>query len=203
MHNGIGGEMLLHHGVTLDNVGLVNQGLLGIRRFGPTDQAGLVSVDRFTNDSQGTMQFRLGGYVLGDEFDHVAVTGGAATLDGLLEVLLTDDGDGLFLPQIGDEFIILTAIGGVTGQFINDPVSAAAGKLFHWSVLYHPNDVTLRLADISVPEPSSVTLAALGAIAFGHRRRIGRRIRVRDFSTFLDSDKRNGDRLWQVVSGCV
>ena len=52
----------------------------------------------------------------------------AAVLDGLLEVSLIDTGNGLFLPQIGDEFTILTSLGGVPDEFLNNPVSMAAGK---------------------------------------------------------------------------
>src|SRR5690606_19830515 len=80
-----------------------------------------------------------------------------------------------FVPSLGDEFTILTAVGGVSGQFQNSPVSWAAGKQFHWTVLYHPNDVTLRLDSITVPEPASVMLAALAALVWcGGRRRIRR-----------------------------
>ena len=56
-------------------------------------------------------------------------------------------------------------LGGVTGDFIDDPVSMAAGKTFHWLVKYNPNDVTLLLANITVPEPTSTALAVLGAMA--------------------------------------
>jgi hypothetical protein len=122
-------------------------------------------VDRFTNDDDGTLHVRLGGYALGAEHSHLLVTGGEASLDGLLEVLLIDDGDGLFLPQLGDEFSILTAAGGVTGQFDNSPVSIGGGKQFHWSVIYNPFDVRLRLDEIVAPEPQTLLLVVLGAMA--------------------------------------
>ena len=170
LRNGTNGQLTLSHMASLDDVGLVNDGLLLIGIEAP----GIASVDRFTSSASATWQLDIGGYVLGDEFDHLVVTDQPASLDGLLEVLLFDDGDGIFLPQIGDEFTILTAISGVTGQFINSPVSSAAGMLFHWSVLYHPNDVTLVLADVTpaLPEPTSAVLLALGmaiALHVAHR----------------------------------
>lgn len=164
LQNGIGGEMYLHHGANLGDVGLINAGDVGFRRYNYPNLAGLVAVDRFTNDDEGTVHFRLGGDILGEEFDHLSVTGGAATLDGLIDVQLIDDGSGQFLPQIGDEFMVLTAVGGVSGQFLNAPVSHAAGKHLHWTVLYHPYDVTLRLDSVTVPEPASLA-AALVATA--------------------------------------
>jgi hypothetical protein len=160
LHNDPTGEMTLADGAALSQVGLVNRGLLQIG-----DSSGVAAVDRFENLADGVWSLEIGGHALGDEFDHLIVTDGPATLDGLLEVLLIDAGDELFLPQIGDEFTILTAVGDVTGQFLNSPVSHAAGMQFHWSVLYDPHEVTLYLTDVTVPEPASATLVLLGAIA--------------------------------------
>lgn len=174
LHNGIGGQMYLHHGSNLDDVGLTNFGDLRIRRYNFPNQSGLAAVDRFTNDDDGTFHVRLGGYSLGEEHDLLAVTH-AATLDGFLNVLLIDDGDGMFLPQVGDEFIILTALSGVTGQFLNDPISVVGAMNFHWTVLYHVNDVTLRLDSVTVPEPTSAALIALGAATASTLRRRPRR----------------------------
>jgi hypothetical protein len=165
LHNGIGGVMVIYDGADLEDVGLVNDGDLHITNSYYLDEPGIASVDRFTNDDDGTWHVRLGGYALGDEHDHLLVTDGAASLDGLLEVLLTDDGDGLFLPQLGDEFSILTAFGGVTGQFDNNPVSLAGGMQFHWSVIYNPFDVRLRLDEVVVPEPKTLLLAVVISIA--------------------------------------
>lgn len=172
LQNGVGGEMYLHHGADLGDVGLVNAGDLAFRRYNYPDLAALVTVDRFANGDDGTVHFRLGGDILGEEFDHLIVTGGAATLDGLIDVRLFDAGGNLFLPQVGDEFTVLTAAGGVSGQFLNDPVSHAGGRDFRWSVLYHPFDVTLRLAEIDgvVPEPATVSLLTLAGIALRRRR---------------------------------
>jgi hypothetical protein len=134
-------------------------------------------VDRFENGDTGVWQVELGGYLAGTEFDLLLVGGASALLDGIIEVALIDTGGGLFLPEIGDEFRILKAVGGVSGEFLNSPVSMAAGKTFHWSVEYNPGDVTLILTDIVVPEPATGVLLSLCAIpwAAGRRRRAAAR----------------------------
>ena len=150
------GSLTLEDGASLDQVGLRNAGLLEVG-----DSPGLAAVDRFENTADGTWLVEVGGHVAGSEFDQLLVTAGAADLDGLIEVNLIDAGSGLFLPEIGDEFTVLTSLGGVNGTFQNEPVSFAAGQSFHWEVLYHPNDVTLRLVEIGiVPEPTTLALLA-------------------------------------------
>ena len=161
LRNGANGELTMSPLASLGDVGLVNDGLFAIGIGGP----GIASVDRFASSASATWMLDIGGYSLGGEFDFLQVSGGSAMLNGILEVSLIDTGTGIFLPEIGDEFTILSALAGVSGQFLFDPVSLAAGMQFHWTVDYNPNDVTLRLVDITVPEPSTLTLligAALG-----------------------------------------
>ncbi|MBA3481148.1 MAG: PEP-CTERM sorting domain-containing protein [Pirellulales bacterium] len=124
--------------------------------------------------ASGTWSVEIGGHVAGAEHDLLVVSGGAAVLDGAIEVDLIDAGGGLFLPQLGDEFTVLTALGGASGAFLNDPISSAAGMQFHWTVLYHPNDVTLVLTDVTVPEPATLGLLIVGAIAIA----LGRGLRA-------------------------
>jgi hypothetical protein len=170
LRNGSAGELTLGNMASLNEVNLVNDGRLVIGN----GDAGVASVHQFTSSASASWAIDLGGYSLGDQFDHLLVGGGAATLGGLLEVSLIDTGSGLFLPQIGDEFTILTSLGGVLEEFLNNPVSMAAGKAFHWMVEYNPNDVTLVLADIVVPEPATGVLLTLCTITFvaGCRRRL-------------------------------
>ena len=152
------GKMILADGATLDETGLVNQGLLMIG-----DSPGIASVDSFANASGSTWLVEVGGYLAGDEHDQLQVTGSFGTLlDGLLGVDLIDAGSGLFIPEVGDEFVILTSVGNVSGTFDAEPISIADGKEFQWELLYHPHDVTLRLVAIEniVPEPSTLLLAA-------------------------------------------
>ncbi|TWT89763.1 hypothetical protein Mal64_01420 [Pseudobythopirellula maris] len=51
--------------------------------------------------------------------------------------------------------------------------SHAGGMTFGWEVLYHPHDVTIRLADVgvAVPEPGGLLLAACGVLDLLRRRR--------------------------------
>ncbi len=167
LQNQNSGEMTLADGATLDQVALLNQGLLEIG-----DSAGVASVDSLVQGNEATWLVEIGGYVAGNEFDLLQVTGADAQLDGHIEVELIDAGSGLFLPEVGDEFTVMTSVGNVTNSFLADPVSFAAGQEFQWEVLYHPHDVTLRLVAIEsiVPEPASCVLMSLAAVSIALRR---------------------------------
>lgn len=162
LENGTTGDMILADGVSLGGVGLVNRGELELG-----NSPGTVAVDRFTNHATGTWLVEIGGQ-LPDEFDRLLM-GGEAMLAGSIEVDLIDAGSGLFLPEIGETFTVLTAFGGVSGTFATNPISSVAGQNFHWSVIYTPQDVVLELIDItsSVPEPSSWALWSLAVALVG------------------------------------
>jgi hypothetical protein len=154
------GELVLLAGASLADVGLVNEGQLKIG-----NSPGIAQVDRFENAPDGVWGLEIGGHVAGTEHDFLAVTDGPTTLGGTLTVDLIDAGGGLFLPEIGDEFTILTSFAAISGAFLDEPVSHAAGHAYFWKVLYHPHDVTLRLDDVTVPEPRSLAFAALSTLA--------------------------------------
>lgn len=160
--------MRLEDGVALDEVGLINTGLLQIG-----NSPGSASVDRFENTDEGTWNVEIGGHVAAVEHDLLIVTEGETLLDGFIDVDLVDAGNGLFLPEVGDEFTVLTSVSEIVGEFVNDPVSYAAGNSYHWDVLHHPHDVTLRLVEITVgvPEPAAWSLAAIAVVAFIGRRK--------------------------------
>lgn len=170
LQNAATGLMILNDGASTSNVGLRNAGVLDI-----DDEIGIVSVDRFENTATGTLAIDLNGYLLGEEFDHLQVAG-SALLDGTLAVdLLTGGliGDGLFAPQLGDEFLILNSLDGVDGEFTNVLPTVGDGNVYGWEVLYHPHDVTIRLASVGavVPEPTSIALFAFGTAGLVYSRR--------------------------------
>jgi len=166
--NGVDSEIVLASGVSMDDVSLLNQGLLMIG-----DSPGIADVGAFENAATATWLVEIGGHLAGVEFDSMIVGGGDANLDGLIDVSLIDAGGGLFLPETGDEFTILTSLGGVFGEFLNSPISILNdGTLYQWEVLYHPNDVTLRVASISsVPEPTGACYGLLVLVGLARWRR--------------------------------
>lgn len=141
-NNSVGG-MTIGNGVTLGQAGLVNGGRLFIGDNGP----GQVAVDRFVSDADATLQMVVGGTTPGIELSHLLVTGGTAQLDGTLAISLAAEGDWTFAPELGDQFTILTAPGGVVGQFDNllQPAGLPTGLLFE--VQYTPTSVVLFVDD--------------------------------------------------------
>lgn len=150
LQNGVGGQMWLFHTGSLDQVGLENKGVLGFLRYALPEQCAIASVDRFTNDNAGTLHVRIGGLSAGDQHDQLLVSGGAANLDGRLEIELIDANGAPYQPLIGESFTILTATGGVVGQF-DLPVSpsCSGGKQFGWAVDYGPNEVAVHVVSVS------------------------------------------------------
>jgi hypothetical protein len=128
--------MVLEDGASLSQIGLTSRSVLELGA-----PAGAASVDRFQSDSAATLKLSIGGPIAGSQHDLLIVTGGGAALAGNLEVAL----DGGFAPHAGDEFTVLTAVGGVTGTFVNQPVTHAGGMTYRWQVLYNPNTVVLRV----------------------------------------------------------
>lgn len=167
LENGDGGSMLLNSGASLGTVGLINDSALRIGESGP----GVASVDRFTNTANGLLGIDIGGHLAGTEHDLLIVAAGPATLDGMINVRLIGLGGGtVFAPSIGDEFTVLSALGGISGAFVNDPTSQVNGLIYEWSVIYNPNTVVLRL-DTIVPAPGCTALLGLGGLVAARRRR--------------------------------
>ena len=138
-----GGTMQLQDGSSLDQAALINRSLLEVG-----DSTGIASVASFESSADSRWQVEIGGYVSGDEFDVLLVSNGGTNLDGTLSVKLIDAGNGLFAPQVNDEFTILSSVNPIVGQFNNEPFSISDGNGYQWEVLYNPNDVTLRLTGI-------------------------------------------------------
>ncbi len=109
-------------------------------RIQPGLSAGSLSATgSFSQGSAGTLEIELGG-TQPTEFDRLVV-GGAATLGGTIEVVLTSG----FAPAPGDTFVVLTA-NSMTGMFAN--VIAPAG--YAVEVSYPGATVTLRLTRIAI-----------------------------------------------------
>ena len=163
---GINGSILFDSGVTLNQVGLINNGLFEIGQ----DSAGVASVDRILSSASAVWTIDIGGYIGGTEYDLLKVTGGDALLNGSLEINLTDLMGELFTPMIGDEFTILTSFGDVNGTFLNEPVSYVGPLTYEWEVLYNPHSVVIRLDSI-VPAPGCIAILTLGSMITMPRRR--------------------------------
>ncbi len=153
------GDLTLGDGLNASGLSVRNAGLL---RVG--DSPGGAIVESYEALEAALWEIEIGGHAAISEHDLLTVVGGPVLLDGLLEVLLIDIGGGLFLPEIGDEFTVLTSLNPISGLFVNNPVSFAAGQQYHWDVVYDPHTVTLVLANITdgVPEPSAAVLLLVG-----------------------------------------
>lgn len=101
------------------------------------------------------LSIEIGGATVGTQYDRLAITSGAASLDGTLSISLINS----FTPAPTDSFTILTATAGVTGIFDNAATQVSfSGGMF--DVSYNPGSVVL--SNFAIPEPGSVFLAALG-----------------------------------------
>lgn len=163
MHNGAPGTLQLRSGASLGGVGLRNTGDLLIGPAGPAS----ASVDRLVLAPQSVWAVDIRGLLPGSGHDQLAVTGAlvgaAAQLGGELLVLL-DPAAGGFRPQVGDQFTILTAPGGVSGVFASVPDSVLGAVEYGWRVIYNPTSVVLRV-DTIVPAPGAAALLAVGGMA--------------------------------------
>ena len=84
----------------------------------------------------------IGGTMRGSEYDAVDATG-AVALSGTLDATLV----GGFLPDAGDTFQLLGAVGGVDGTFAAELLPALYGGLY-FDVIYGPTTVTLFAAGV-------------------------------------------------------
>lgn len=165
LENGPGGEMILAFGVGLAPVSLTNNGVFRIADNAP----GLASAAQFTNGASGVWEVGMGGAFGGTAHD-LLIVGGTTTLNGALQISLIDLGAGVFMPEVGDVFMILSSFGDVTGKFINDPVSHVGAVTYEWEVIYGTNTVSVRVEGV-VPAPGSAALAGLAALVTIPRRR--------------------------------
>jgi hypothetical protein len=101
----------------------------------------LTAFGGYTQQSGGELTIELAG-TQANQFDVLRILSGTATLAGTLNVQLVDPGTGLFVPQAGNAFTILTATAGITGQFTSLNLPALTSNLA-WKLRYTTNDLTL------------------------------------------------------------
>lgn len=86
----------------------------------------------------------LGGTERGAEYDALDVEG-TVSLAGTLDVALTDFGNGLFQPQAGDSFLLISSEGGITGQFSQIDLPAL-DSLLQWQLDTSVAELLLEVA---------------------------------------------------------
>ncbi|GAB4188281.1 MAG: hypothetical protein Kow00105_02930 [Phycisphaeraceae bacterium] len=116
-------------------VELINRGNFNIRVAG----AGVVITNDFTQHGIGQINFDLGGYGQGVDYDWLKVSDNA-TLNGILDVNLMLG----FSPVIGDTFEIITAGFGVAGTFSNVNLPTIPFSTVGLGVTYTANSVLIN-----------------------------------------------------------
>ncbi len=131
-----------------------------IRPGGPGAPGPFNLVGNLVQLGLGRVQIEIRGLVPEDEFDRVSITG-AAALAGVLDVSLLAP----FVPSVGDEFVILTASAGVTGQFAQVVPPPTLPGALALTTVYAPGSVTLRVDPACYPDcnaDSTLNLADFG-----------------------------------------
>lgn len=160
------GPHVVRAGASVTGAGLIdvrNQGLLRLEdnatvnvdvenrgRLEAGTPVGVANIDGDLTQASSVAEIgiELGGLTVGDDYDRLAVDG-TATLAGTLDVDLTDAGNGFFVPEEDDVFTVLTATGGLVGEFDNyDLPTHLGGLLLDWDVLYLRTMVALQLDEI-------------------------------------------------------
>lgn len=139
--------------------------------FAPGNSPGVVNGTNLT--FAGTVQIELGGTIPGfgsGRHDQINDSGTLELSGGpVLEVLSFEE----FVPQIGDEFEILTWTEGLVGDFgevVIDPLFLASDISFEQVITNRNGRGSLTL--VAVPEPSAfLFLAAAGAAAHSRTKR--------------------------------
>ncbi len=117
----------------------------------------------FNISGSGLLDLQIGGHNQGVDYDLLNIAN-SSSLGGTLEVDLVNG----FIPQIGDQFTVMTDATPFVGTF--DNLTSNDG-LFTYSVDYGANHNLVEIAVTSVPEPGVATLLAMGAIAMCCRRK--------------------------------
>ena len=138
------GALWVHPDGTIQGAGFVLGDVLNHGTIAPGQPEGILVIDgSYAQEDGGILEIELGGPTLGDDFDHLALTGDAS-LNGVLEVSLVND----FLPNENDLFNILsTSDGTITGTF-SIHAAQPADRVFNVGAIYTPTSVTLEVVDL-------------------------------------------------------
>ncbi len=132
------------HGAALVDFTLTQTG--GVISTGDVADGTEISGDYFLSGG-AAVEIKLGGLIPISEYDLFQVDG-VAHLGGSLNVVLIND----FSPQLGDEFAVLTSLGGnIVGEFADlvfPDLPGLTGKLF-----YEPDAVILRIVEPGAAVP--------------------------------------------------
>ena len=139
--------------IRVDNFGLVSPG------EGLGEAAGILGVAGYINEEGGRLAIDLlsDGGVAGGRHDLLDIRGEAILLGGTLEVNFVEG----FMPSVGDEFLVLRTLAGVSGAF--DHLVQPLLPDVKLAAVY--DEFGVRLVAVAIPEPSSITPAVCGVFA--------------------------------------
>jgi autotransporter-associated beta strand protein len=170
--NRTGGSMTLASGQTLRGNGTFVGGLIldANSTLAPGASPGtLTVVGDLTMESGSFLTVELNGLAAGTGYDQIVMDGGALTLNSATLNLVLG-----FSPDLGNTFAIITGLGalpGGDGIFTGRPnASTFTVNSTEFRIDYSDEDVTLTV----VPEPASLGMLGLLAVAAMLRRRAGR-----------------------------
>ena len=123
----------------------------------------LTITGNYTQSGSAIFDVSLGGYSTGVNTGLLTVNG-SISLGGTLDVNLING----FVPNIGDQFTVMTAGLGVTGAFTD---LTSNNGLFTYTVDYGTNDNIVELTVTSVPEPAILGTLAINSLLLTRRRR--------------------------------
>ncbi|MFI4883284.1 MAG: GC-type dockerin domain-anchored protein, partial [Phycisphaerales bacterium JB064] len=154
LRNGPEGRMSIDAGALMSSISLENEGVLALGAASSEPEmatgSARASVASFQQIAGATWRVSVGGLVPATGHDQIAVSG-QAVVGGALEVDLEGLDTGTFTPQVGDEFVILTAVGGVSGTFDAAPVTIDGDTRYEWAIEHDADQIVLHLANIVLP----------------------------------------------------
>lgn len=132
----VGGPGFINHGL-LKGAGTIAGNVTSDGTVGPGNSPGALNITGdYTQLANGIFDVEIGGTLAGSEYDTLNVSG-TASLDGTLNVSLFDLGSGLFAPQAGDSFDILTAET-LSGSFSSLSYAALLDPNLSWQSITSP-----------------------------------------------------------------